>query len=482
MKSAAQTTDLEVHELPTLTISAESLENQDRPVECTAGCGEKAWMSPTGGRCSGCRYSEIAPEEPALTAAPQCEHELAERHDVHTGLFHCPRCSAWLDLNLESVSEPHSLAMINNEPAIPHYIPTMVSVPQPSKKGQAEVAIHRIDRLDMIEEENIEYLWVDRIPIGKLSVLFGKKGSGKSFVSHSLAALVSRGAPMPGEHETTKHEPHDVLILSFEDGAGDTLRPRIARLGGDLQRIHVHCGSKINDQDASFTAADLPVIAGMIEMHPAIRLVIIDPIMSVLAGVKTNSDADVRAVLDTLKKMAERFRVPIVINAHSRKPKRINDPLDELEGSVAFANLARSVLHVGRDPNDPELRIITKAAGNLTGSVPGFAFRIAADEEDEKIANFTWEGERDISTIDVMNSGAGESNKIKKPTKATQAKVFIRDALLNGPLLATTIQSDWEKSGGSLRTLQRASEAISELTKGPRKGEQSGVSYWTLVT
>jgi len=168
----------------------------------------------------------VQPQEPA-----QCDHVFSAPDG---GLMACIMCG------VETTVPDTTAATATGDTtlSVPSGI-TSISANLPSKKGKPHVGTLVFKPLSMIESKPVEYLWAGRLPLGKLSVVFGRKGNGKSFMTQALAALVSSGSPMPGDPEDRVREPGDVLILSFEDGRGDTIRPRIERLGGDLDRIHI---------------------------------------------------------------------------------------------------------------------------------------------------------------------------------------------------------------------------------------------------
>ena len=328
-----------------------------------------------------------------------------------------------------------------------------ITMPPPKSKERIAPGALEIKCLADIAPERIEWLWPGRIAYGKLNLVFGRKAGGKSFLTSAIAKAVTRGERLPGDNRPPPPAPADVLFICFEDGLGDTLRPRMERLGVNLSRVHVWTAAKNAKGEAAVFGPDyLPKIEDLLIANPAIGLVVLDPVMSILGGIDVHRDNEVRNALQPLVGIAQRCKVAVLLVAHTRKAKS-DDPLDALAGSVAFANLTRSVLYVGSDPHDSERRAVVPVAGNLAGDSLPIAFRIASDDKGEAV--FTWEGQDenlDAWTMSVAHNA--------KPAKMDEAKQFLAEALVNSPAAAKSIEYNALQRGIRKRTLERAKDAL----------------------
>src|SRR5215207_1311682 len=208
-------------------------------------------------------------------------------------------------------------------------------------------------RLSDVAPESLRWLWPGRIPAGKITLLDGDPGLGKSTLLCEVAARVSRGDPLPGD-ESEPAAPRGVLLFSAEDDVHDTIRPRIDAAGGDPQRIvffvAVPDGSETGRPFA--LPRDLPILDAVIARVDA-ALVIFDPLVAFLpAGVSASIDQHVRHALGALKASAERSGAAIVVVRHLNKSASAN-PLYRGLGSVGIIGAARSGLLLAADPDDP---------------------------------------------------------------------------------------------------------------------------------
>lgn len=206
------------------------------------------------------------------------------------------------------------------------------------------------------KSEPTTWLWHLRIPLGKVTVLAGVQGQGKSYLTAALAADVSQGNQLPGgvgtEGQGKPLPPSSVIIGAYEDGIGDTLRPRLESLGADLDRVHVlGFWSDRSDTPRPFRAGDIPLLEKELDSRPEVRLLILDPITSFLGGkVDGNSNEGVRDSLEPLVRLAEKYSVAVIAVAHLNKAE-LSAALYRVSGANAFTALPRSVLMVGRHPD-----------------------------------------------------------------------------------------------------------------------------------
>jgi len=240
--------------------------------------------------------------------------------------------------------------------------------------------------------ESVRWLWRDRIPLGKLTILEGDPGVMKSWLALAIVTAYVNGAPMPGETES--HAPGRSILLTAEDGLSDTIRPRLDGLGADVSRVEAFRGMR-NDK----TGAERPpsLAEDLWALDEALRgglygLVVIDPLNAYLPGdLDAHRDVAVRAVLAPLAQMAERYNVAILTIRHLTKGAR-DKAIYRGGGSIAYTAAARTVLLVGVDPEDErkQRRVVVPIKNNLAPLATGLAFELRA-------GRFFWIGESTVT-------------------------------------------------------------------------------------
>ena len=192
-----------------------------------------------------------------------------------------------------------------------------------------------------VKSEEIEWLWAPYVPLGRLTMLGGDPGTGKSFITTALAAALSRGDPLPGEEEAgVSREPAAVLMLSAEDDPGDTIKPRLTNLHADQTRIFVSTDDIILDNEG------LNAVRAMLRETKA-RLLIIDPIVAFLGPkVDMNRANEVRHIMRGLSKIAREFNIAVIIVRHNRKQRTEEKAIYAGAGSIDFTASVRSEMAV----------------------------------------------------------------------------------------------------------------------------------------
>ena len=200
----------------------------------------------------------------------------------------------------------------------------------------------------------VEWLWPGWIPLGKLTVLDGDPGVGKSTLLLDLAARLSRDGVMP---DGAVGPVGASLILSAEDGEEDTIKPRLAAAGGVAERIFTLPAVRGDDGEMRppEVPLDLPAIEAAVRQYGA-RLLVIDPLMAYLTGADAGSDQDVRRALFKLARLAERRSFAVVCLRHLSKVGG-DKAIYRGGGSIGIVAAARSGLVVAADPDDPDRRI-----------------------------------------------------------------------------------------------------------------------------
>lgn len=226
-----------------------------------------------------------------------------------------------------------------------------------------------------IQKEFIEWLWFGRIPFGKLTLLGGIQGKTKSYLTHAIAAHVSTGRPLPGDYVNLNPEPADVLFITYEDGEGDTVKPRLEKLGADMDRIH-----SVDMDKAEFTCEDIPALVELLEANPKIRLIIIDPMQNMMVGVDSKTDEEVRQALQPLIRAAARLKVAVLGIKHFNKDE--SKSIDNRIAGAGYAGVARSIIVAGHDntkpfgPNHEVFAGCCVIKGNVAGMTHGILYEV----------------------------------------------------------------------------------------------------------
>jgi hypothetical protein len=293
-----------------------------------------------------------------------------------------------------------------------------------------------------IEPQAVEWLWRDRIALGKLSLLCGQPGLGKTFLACDLAARVSQGEAFP---DGTLPPNGEAAILTAEDGAGDTLRPRLDAAGADVARVHHIDGIRASDDKPRFVslADHLPVVEDWLTVHPEVLLLIVDPISAFMGNGDSHKNAEVRAVLGPLAELAERHRLAVLGITHLTKGQA--KAINRIIGSIAFVAAARAAWLIGEDPDNSGRRLFLPVKNNLS-KAGGLAYRLVGDNQATRIE---WDTEPVlISADDIDDDG--------ERTPIDEAKAWLDAQLAEQPVPSATILKKAKADGIAERTLKRA--------------------------
>jgi hypothetical protein len=350
-----------------------------------------------------------------------------------------------------------------------------------------DVLVH----LDHVDVSPVRWLWPGRLPLGKLVILDGDPGLGKSALTLDLAARVSARQPMPDGAAADLADsrsalvPAGVVLLSAEDGLADTIRPRLEAAGADLARVAALTpvadtpSSRHGRRPASPAASRLPNLADLEAIRRAIirvgaALVVVDPIMAYLPrGVDSGKDADVRALLTQLAALADAEQVTILAVRHLNKSGAGN-PLYRGGGSIGIIGAARSGLLVAPDVDDSSnaRRILASTKANLAQAPVSLAYHLEAAETGA--LRVAWDGPTEHTASGLLD--AARQHDRDRPTALGDACAILQQILADGPVPAATILQETRASGVSLRTLRRAATLLGIR---PRKDGHSGWT-WSL--
>ncbi len=353
-----------------------------------------------------------------------------------------------------------------------------VDAAEPVTVTDASPVVYR--RLSEIESRPIRWLWPGRIARGKVSLIAGHPGLGKSQITASLAAIVSTGGRWPVDRSPC--ERGSVVILSAEDDAADTIRPRLEAAGANLDRVYIldavrEIGGKGEGRERIFTlSGDIPHLGYLLERLDDVALVIIDPITAYLGDTDSHKNAEVRALLAPLAKLAERYRVAVVCVSHLNKGGGSSEALLRITGSLAFAAAARAAFIVARDPDNQARRFFLPGKNNLARDETGLAFTVepVCLPGGIETSRVSWEAAPVAVTADeVLAPDATAQDR----TAVQEAVEWLCGLLADGPLSAKDIQRQAGQAGIAWHTVRRAKDTLGIR---PAKTRFDGGWEWVL--
>ncbi|MBR1156517.1 AAA family ATPase [Bradyrhizobium sp. JYMT SZCCT0428] len=287
----------------------------------------------------------------------------------------------------------------------------------------------------------IEYLWPNWIALGKVHVLAGEGGRGKTTLLHDWTARTTTGDRWPDGAEASS--PGSVLILASEDDVGDTIAPRLIAAGADISRVFaIRSVRDVDQRRRGFNLqADLEMLGAELDTRRDVKLVIFDPITSYLGKVDSHNNSDVRAVLDPLGEFAARKGVAVICNNHFSKGG--GNANSRIIGSVAFVNQARAAFIVTPDENDDTRMLLIPSKMNIAPMRSGLAYRIEGcliEHEGVSIptSRIMYEG-APISITADQALAALDNNAGSKPVEA-EVEAFFRDVLSGGPTEVSEVE------------------------------------------
>ena len=314
------------------------------------------------------------------------------------------------------------------------------TLPKPLKAGEIETIAKSVARyapgnalaelviepLSNIPVERLQPLWPGRLWLGKIAIVAGLMGLGKSTLLFDIAARITTGVDWPDG--SGKAPLGDVVILSTEDDAADTIRPRLEVMGADISRVHIIQGVEEMDAKTKRTGRRLFSLRQHIDLLDqklaeleTVQLVIVDPITGVFQGADTHKTADVREVLAMVSIVVERYQVAFVGISHPNKAEGASAAF-RITGSVAFTAAPRSAFIVGRsrDPNTPDRIIFAELKNNLAVRQGSLAFRVIGRDHPVagNVAAIEWLGPANETPDDILDPvKSGRARAVESSTK-----------------------------------------------------------------
>jgi hypothetical protein len=344
------------------------------------------------------------------------------------------------------------------KPDADHYDPPL-SAPQRKDSRDDSLVFWEpnIVAMNSITPRQVEWLWKNRIPNGKLVSLSGNPGLGKSLVLMDITARVSTGAPWPDG--CPGGEPGGVVICSAEDDPHDTLRPRLDAAGADVDRINLvqsvvqmDAKTKRRSERLIDLQRDLLAIGKAIEATPGCKLLIMDPINAYLGKTDSHKNAEVRQVLGPVAEMCHRMKVAFIYLGHLNKTT--NGPaMFRTAGSMAFVAAARVAYIVAEDKTDANVRLFIPVKNNLAPNIGGLSFQVVAEND---LPRIEW------NNLPVTMSADEALSHDPRQTKGNleHDKEWLTEQLAGGPRPADELIEEGKAAGISRNRLFNAKTAL----------------------
>lgn len=329
-------------------------------------------------------------------------------------------------------------------------------------------------RGDAVKIEPVHWAWDGWLAAGKLHILAGAPGTGKTTIALAFAATITSGGRWPDGARCGSGE---VLIWSGEDDPADTLAPRLRAMGANLARVHFVGAVRDGHGRRAFNPAhDMPQLLDTLRSSRVTpRLVIVDPIVNAVAG-DSHKNAEVRQGLAPLVGMAEEIRCAVLGISHFSKGTAGRDPVERVTGSLAFGALARVVLAAAKKPDDQGGgRLLARAKSNIGPDGGGFAYSLEVtavpNHPAVQATRVQWGEALEGTARDLLADAEAE------PDEADDVDGFLRGLLADGPLTAGCVLGDATGAGYSRDQVQRAARRLGVER---RKDGMRGGWVWTL--
>lgn len=310
----------------------------------------------------------------------------------------------------------------------------------------------KIINLEDVEVQKVNWLWYPYIPFGKITIIQGDPGDGKTTLALRLAALLSQGEKLP--ENSTEREPINIIYQTAEDGIADTVKPRLLDAGADCSKVKI-----IDETDCALSMLDDRIEQALIETGA--KVLILDPIQSYVGtNVNMNTANEVRSVMSSIGRLAEKYNCAIILIGHMNKGNAKSSYRGL--GSIDFQAAARSVLIVGRLKDNEEIRVVAHGKSSLAPEGDPIAFEL------NKETGFKWLGYYDISLDDLL-SGVGNKSKTQ------QAENLLLELLEGSPKKQSFILNKATALGISKRTLDEAKKNLDI-----KSVKDNGYWYWEL--
>lgn len=392
---------------------------------------------------------------------------------------------AWKERKAHSTDHPGAIQLEFDRTFASHYRHGFEHRDAPRRKRDLLV----VRKLSNIPAQPIEWLWPGRIAIGKVSLIAGQPGLGKSQLTTYIGAQVTIGGPWPFDEGAAPLG--DVILLSAEDDAGDTIRPRFEVAHADLDRVQVVdlITRREGGQRGFNLEKDVAMLDELLSATPKARLVIIDPISTYLGNIDSNRNSDVRGLLAPVQKLAEQRRVAVVAVSHLTKA--LQSAINSVNGSGAFVAASRATYIVARETDEKlqggEMvkeetgrRIVALAKNNLApdGADRSMIYHIEQRQTVDGLFApiIVWDQKVSITADEVLAASAPSPGG--RAPKLEAAKAFLREYLASGLMQQKHVESAARDQGIKPDTLNNAKKALGIVVD--KLGGLGGPWVWSL--
>lgn len=325
-----------------------------------------------------------------------------------------------------------------------------------------------------VKPEPVRWLWPGRIAMGKVTMIVGDPGLGKSFITLDIASRVSTGSTWPDAQSET-NPAGGVVLLNAEDDVADTIRPRLDAAGADVSRIIALSAVQQKNESARLfnLATDLVALEQTIHKCEGCRLVVIDPITAYLGKTDSHKNAEIRGLLAPLAELASRYNVAFVVVSHMNKNTG-GPAIYRTMGSLAFIAAVRAAWAVTKDKEDPKRRLVLPLKNNLATDIGGLAYCLVPGTHG--IPYVSWDP--DPVNINVDEALSGDCD-VETKSELKAASDWLYEELSSGPMPAKDVKREARENSIAEKTLKRAKKDIGAEAKRQGFGE-GGIWYWAL--
>jgi putative DNA primase/helicase len=316
------------------------------------------------------------------------------------------------------------------------------AIPTPQIAAVSVPLVRRLitHRASDLQLEKLEWVWQGRIPVGKLVLIGGPPGLGKSQLTTFMSAVVSNGGDWPCGEGSAKVG--NVIFMSAEDGIEDTTLPRLMAAGANLDAVYIVASATKSDGTGRKTFS-LKTDVGLLEAKAKeignVRLIVIDPISAYMGGSDGNGNVETREVLEPLAEMANQLHIAVVAVTHLNKGGGggSQNALNRFAGSIAFVAAARAAFAVIEDPEQEGRRLLLQVKNNLGPPCKGLAFRMEQRLVSDGIvsSNVTFDGEHVSHSVDealtASENPRGDGSQTSSKMDVTE---FLTEILADGPV------------------------------------------------
>jgi hypothetical protein len=326
-----------------------------------------------------------------------------------------------------------------------------------------------------LRPQPIDWLWKHWLARGKLHILAGMPGQGKTTIAIGLAATITTGGRFP---DGTRCPVGNVVVWSGEDDPADGLLPKLMAAGGDPDRLYFVDGATVDGERAAFDPArDMASLMLKIEDIGNVALLIVDPVVTVVAG-DSHKNTEVRRALQPLVDLASVTSTAVLGISHFSKGGQGQDPAQRVVGSVAFSAVARVVLVAAKvkSENGEDRRILARGKSNIGPDNGGFEYHLEQVEvlPELEASRASWGSAVEGTARELLTDPTGEDDT---ESAVDGAEDFLRQVLGEDTVPAKTVKSEALEAGHSWASVKRASERMGVRKQ---KGGMTDGWYWTL--